>query len=670
MTTGSETQGGAEAGTGKTAAPQPPRLSVCFGIVGAFWILLLVVAYLLGRFDLVQRVSDSWLLQAVGAVVAAAIGAWLWEIRRWLMRTLTSLPFSVAVLAFLLVLTAIGTVILQQAPPQAYVARHGAALAAVLLTLGMDDLFHTVWFTGLLALIPVSLVLTVIERRAWRLHMWGHMLSHLGFVVVMLGGWYGSHNGFKGIIDLHEGEIVHEAHLLGKDGARGPSRPLGFSLKLERFAVETYAPEAKFYIYEREGDGYRPIRSFDLKEAGTTHGIGSSGASFHLVKAYPNFYLEPVVREVPAGQGAPILQVDFKQGDWASRAALLAGVTGRDRTMLSAEGPPARFVWAAPTEAEIARFAEGSAERHIISLRLPQSGADPEEVAVSPGKPGVLASGGFEVTILEYLPEFSYNSQTKTASTLSQEPNNPAVRVLIKDQKTNTESSRWLFAKMPDFGHSQGAAEGPKFVYRYEPSSLPAAREFLVVGEANQLWRLDQGKVVKRIPIDQWQTACEGLPVSGMRIFASGVVESVPTTRSAAWDHPAADIVLDEGGATRELRMLTEHGQPVALADGKTFLAFEMRAEEPKSFQSHLTVYEDGRKMTEKTIVVNDPLSYKGFMLYQSNFNKDDPTYSGILAVKDPGLGIVFVGFVMMSIGVIFIYYIRPRLIAGDSHGN
>ena len=68
--------------------------------------------------------------------------------------------------------------------------------------------------------------------------------------------------------------------------------------------------------------------------------------------------------------------------------------------------------------------------------------------------------------------------------------------------------------------------------------------------------------------------------------------------------------------------------------------------------------------------MVNDPLSHQGFMFYQSNFRKDDPTYSGIQVVRDPGLGVVFLGFIMMSIGVIFIYYIRPRLLAGEPHGH
>jgi len=667
MTTGAEVQGGAA----KVEAQRPPRLWVCFGLVGLYWIVLLIASPFLGRIEMKALVS-SWGMLAGIAVAVAVVGAMLWEFRRHITRTVTSLPFSIAQLGFLLGFTVLGTVFLQQAEPAAYAQRHGQAIASVLLALGLDDLFHTSWFTGLLALQGVSLVLTAIEKRAWRLHMWGHGLSHLGFVTVLVGGWIGSQFGFKGMIDMHEGQEASEVRIDGKRGVQPSTRPLGFALKLEKFAVEHYGPEAKFYVYERDGEQFRGVRSFDQQEAGQKRPIGSSGASFRLVKAYPDFYLRPEVREAPAGQGKAVLQVDFKQGDWSARAALLAGVDGQDATLLSAEGPSCRFVWATPSEAEIARFTEAVPDRHIIALQAAEHGGAAEEVAAAVGATALLSKAGYEVQILEFLPDFTYDTKAKKATSRSQEPNNPAVRVLIREAKTKEEKTIWLYAKMPDFGHGEGAAAGPKFVYRLDPGHQPAAREMLVVGEAKQIWRLERGVVAQRLPLEQWQTACAGLPVVGMQAFASAVVEGVPTTRSEVLDNPVADIVVEEGGVTREVRMAAQHGEPVPFSDGKTFLAFELRANEPKTFQSHLTVLEDGRKVTEKTIVVNDPLSHRGFMFYQSSFRKEDPTYSGIQVVRDPGLGIVFLGFVMMSIGVIFIYYIRPRIMAGmgEPHGH
>lgn len=660
MTSGSESEGV----PGKPPTLPQPRLWVCFAFQAGCWLALLGLSHALQRpgFPELARTVG---FQAVAAVLLASLGAAVWVYRRWLFRTVTSLPFSAAQIASLLVFTAIGTVILQQAAPEAYAERHGKAMAAALLALGMDDIFHAPWFTGLLALQGVTLVLTAIGKRAWRPQLWGHMLSHLGFVTVMIGGWIGGHYGFKGQIDIHEGQVVHEASLMGKGGVRGDDRPLGFGVKLEKFAVENYKPEAKFYVYE----GMRGIRAFAISEAGSERPIGSSGATFHVVKAYPDFYQQPEVRDVAAGAGGgPVLEIDFKQGDWSARSALVAGVAGKDATPLSRQGPALRFVWSTPSDAEIAQFALDVPPSHLVTLQ-PQTG-EGEAAAVAIGKAGILPIAGYEITPDDFLPDFSFDSQTKKAFTRTQEPNNPALHVRIRNTRTGETSARWLFAKMPDFGHTPGETAGPKFVYRYQPGRRPDDRGLLAVGEAQQLWRLDHGKVVERLPLEQWQTACTGLPVAAMRLHPSAVVAQVAGTRSEEWKRPVADIVLSEGGERREIRLAAEHAQQVSLADGKTSLAFELRNEQPKTFRSHLSIIEDGRTVAEKTIVVNDPLTWKGCMFYQSNFRKDDPTYSGIMVVNDPGLGVVFAGFIMMSLGVIFVYYIRPRLLAGETHGH
>ncbi len=653
----------------EAGVPRPVGLTACFALLGFFWGAMLAAGHVAHRVGFSVSTA-SWGNLAVAAVAGAILATLAWEFRRGLVRTMTSLPFSVALLGLLLVLTAVGTVVLQQAPPESYVERHGHALGALLLVLGMDDLFHAAWFTGLLALLAASLLLTIVENRAWRLPMWGHLCCHLGVVTVLAGGWIGSRYGFKGVIDLHEGQAAGEARVLGKGGIPGEGRPLGFSLLLEKFDVEHYKPEARFYVYEKAGEEYRVVRSFGVEEVLAKRPLGTDGSSFHLVMAYPDFMLSTEVLEVPQGSGGPVLQVDFKHEGRTVTAALQAGVPGRDAALLSPQGPPARFIWDTPSAAEMQRYAEASPEAHVVSVMPAGGGGEPEELVVGVGTTARFASGNFDLQVIEYLPDFSYDGTAKKARTRSQDPNNPALHVKIRDLKTGEEHLSWLFSNMPDFGHGSGHGEGgPRFTYRYEPAHQPAERELLILGAARQFWGLERGRKVREAPLETWTAVCEGLPVAGMQVHPSAVVEAVPGTRSQAWENPVADIVLEEGGAARKLRLTAGHGQPVPLADGKRFLALEMRADEPKAFRSSLAVLEDGKKVAGKTIVVNDPLSYGGYMFYQSNFRKEDPTYSGIQVVKDPGLGVVFAGFAMMSLGVIFVYYIRPRILERLNHG-
>ena len=66
----------------------------------------------------------------------------------------------------------------------------------------------------------------------------------------------------------------------------------------------------------------------------------------------------------------------------------------------------------------------------------------------------------------------------------------------------------------------------------------------------------------------------------------------------------------------------------------KVPLGFEIRVDDfsltyyetgsPKEFRSDLTVFEGGREVLQKSIVVNDPLDYKGYTFYQASYQGSD----------------------------------------------
>ena len=49
---------------------------------------------------------------------------------------------------------------------------------------------------------------------------------------------------------------------------------------------------------------------------------------------------------------------------------------------------------------------------------------------------------------------------------------------------------------------------------------------------------------------------------------------------------------------------------------------------------------------------------YRRWLIY----NPEDPTYSGIEAVYDPGVTWVFTGFALICLGVFYMFYVEPRL--------
>lgn len=76
-----------------------------------------------------------------------------------------------------------------------------------------------------------------------------------------------------------------------------------------------------------------------------------------------------------------------------------------------------------------------------------------------------------------------------------------------------------------------------------------------------------------------------------------------------------------------------------------------------KDFKSKLEIIEGDSVVLTKTIEVNDPLIYKGWTIYQADYNPDDLAWSGLYIKKDPGIGIVYTGFILLIAGIACILF-------------
>jgi hypothetical protein len=131
-------------------------------------------------------------------------------------------------------------------------------------------------------------------------------------------------------------------------------------------------------------------------------------------------------------------------------------------------------------------------------------------------------------------------------------------------------------------------------------------------------------------------------------------------TASQEWKSPAVAVEASAGGRKLEQVLAIPSQQALFLAPGRA-LVFEKREQEVKAYISHVTAVKGGTRNSAR-ITVNDPMSYAGWTLYQVNYNPNDPTYSGLEAVYDPGVFWVFLGFGLICVGVFYMFYVEPRL--------
>ena len=83
----------------------------------------------------------------------------------------------------------------------------------------------------------------------------------------------------------------------------------------------------------------------------------------------------------------------------------------------------------------------------------------------------------------------------------------------------------------------------------------------------------------------------------------------------------------------------------------------------PSSFESDVILNDPKERLEiHKTISMNKPLDYKGYRIFQSSYTQDPVSgESSIFTVaKNPGIGLIYGGCIIMFAGVVMVFYINP----------
>jgi cytochrome c biogenesis protein ResB len=147
--------------------------------------------------------------------------------------------------------------------------------------------------------------------------------------------------------------------------------------------------------------------------------------------------------------------------------------------------------------------------------------------------------------------------------------------------------------------------------------------------------------------------------------FAMDHSQNRPTTRSNKWRNPATLVEVERDGLTEQEILF--YLEPTLRINPKLQDVFMRYSRDPQSlnikcYNSTLRVVDDGRVKKQKTIVVNDPLRYKGYSFYQNNWDQERESYTVLEVKKDPGEEIFYFGGAMVMMGVVVIFYVNPLL--------
>jgi hypothetical protein len=80
------------------------------------------------------------------------------------------------------------------------------------------------------------------------------------------------------------------------------------------------------------------------------------------------------------------------------------------------------------------------------------------------------------------------------------------------------------------------------------------------------------------------------------------------------------------------------------------------------TYESYIRVDDPERGTSEHHISMNHPLHYRGYIFFQASYVEGQPMMSIFSVARAPGLLLVYTGTTLISIGVVWMFYVKPYL--------
>jgi hypothetical protein len=87
----------------------------------------------------------------------------------------------------------------------------------------------------------------------------------------------------------------------------------------------------------------------------------------------------------------------------------------------------------------------------------------------------------------------------------------------------------------------------------------------------------------------------------------------------------------------------------------------------PATYESWVRVDDPERGVSDHHISMNHPLHYRGYIFFQASFVEGEPMMSIFSVARSPGLPLVYVGVSLISMGVLWMFYVKPMLARRDA---
>ena len=577
------------------------------------------------------------------------------------------------------------------------------------------------WFNLWLVLLGANLACSALSRWPWRKHHLAFLITHLGIITLLIGSLIGRIWGIEGTITLFKGEPptsrlliderqlrVHDvdgivkgypAEFLHHPPTPQHPRDLGLLASGAHLKIIDYAPtvEAKLNP-KRLNDGGAPALHFAIATAMMNQHLDG-----WLLADDPqngNFSMGLAKIELKRGS-AP----DSGRGDSPNRPQM-STTKNMNKSEEAVDLEESIFAFSKAPDEQIGHVGEGGSVGAKVRLAQPQNGnkgrvlvslGEKEasfDVSENLGRDAAIAGTPFTLKIDQYWADFRI--ENGKPSSLSDQPNNPAVLVTIR--------GKGVPAGEPE-ANPHGSAKD--LTTTGGPPSMPAPGE----GTPNQLTLFiaddgtisyelasrKNGKSSGKIELDKplptgwadWQ-----LTIDKTIRHAASSMDFNPVnseTTAASTDVPdGVNVQIQQNGETFErwapagwqIAIPTSPSpttvaygwKTVSLPIGLELLNFEVKRNEgsdsPAGFKSTLRIVTADGEATTGSCWMNHPFSYPGtwwhtwtgltYKISQASWNPENLGQSTVQILRDPGWLLKWIGSLLVVIGVFMMFYLQP----------
>ncbi len=586
------------------------------------------------------------------------------------------------------------------------------------------------WFNIWLVLLGANLACSALSRWPWRKHHLAFLITHLGIITLLIGSLIGRIWGIEGTITLFKGEAptnrllvdqrqlrVHDvdgivkgypAEFLHHPPSPPHPRDLGRLASGARLQIVDYAPaiEAKLNPTPVSKGG-----ASALAEATA----GRPALHFTVATAMMNQHLDGWLLADDPQHGnfsMGLANIELKRGTATSVAA---GVPPAQPTRLppqpeEVELEESIFAFSKAPDEPIGHVRKGGSTGAKVRLVAPVNGnkgyvvvssGEKEtifDVAENLGRDVPIENTPFTLRIENYWPDFRI--ENGKPSSLSDQPNNPAVLVTIRGKGVPVSE---VETNPHGRGKELNATGGPPAmpapgVETPNRLTLFIADDGAITYElASRKNGKSKGKVALNEPLPtgwaDWQLVVDKTMPSAQPHMDFKPVKSEQASASSSGSADLPDGVrvrVQQNGETFEQwvpagwqvtvptspnqTMIAYGWKTVSLPIGLELLNFEVKRNEgsdsPAGFKSTLNVVTADGQTATGTCWMNHPFSFPGswwhtwtgltYKISQASWNPENLNQSSVQILRDPGWLLKWIGSLLVVIGVFMMFYLQP----------